>query len=223
METSQRSSLHIWIDLANSPHVLFFAPIVSDLRAAGHRIELTARDFAQTVQLAPLFGLDAETIGGYCSGSPMRKVANIAGRALALRRFARSRKFDLAMSHNSYAHCLAAWSLGNALVTLMDYEHQPANHLSFRLADLVMAPSTFEESALRRYGASPRRTFRYPGLKEEVYLQDYRPDESYPERLRACASRQGCAIGSDNVLITLRPPATMAVYHRFENPLFVEL
>jgi hypothetical protein len=223
MDCAHRPPLRIWIDLANSPHVLFFAPIVADLRATGHTVELTARDFAQTLQLARLFGLEVQLVGVHGGANPLRKIANIAGRALALRRFARPRRFDLAISHNSYAQCLAAWSLGIPTVTLMDYEYQQANHLSFRLAHCVMVPSTFLESALRHYGASPRRTFRYPGLKEEVYLQDYRPDESFPERVRACAARAGRVITPEHVLATLRPPATMAAYHHFENPLFVDL
>jgi hypothetical protein len=215
--------LRIWIDLANSPHVLFFAPIVADLRAAGHTVALTARDFAQTVQLAQLFALDIELVGVHGGANPLRKITNIAGRALALRRFARSRHFDLAISHNSYAQCLAARSLGIPTVTLMDYEYQPANHLSFRLAHCVMTPTTFPDRALRHYGASAGRTFRYPGLKEEVYLQDYRPDATFLERVRACVARAGMTLSPDHVLATLRPPATMAAYHHFENPLFVDL
>ncbi|MCX8038568.1 MAG: DUF354 domain-containing protein [Candidatus Sumerlaeia bacterium] len=217
------SFLRIWIDLANSPHVLFFAPIVADLRAAGHTVHLTARDFAQTLELARLFDLEVETVGVHGGGNPLRKILNIAGRALALRRLARARRFDLAVSHNSYAQCLAARLAGIPTVTLMDYEYQPANHLSFRLAHRVMVPETFPEQALRHYGASLRRVFRYPGLKEEVYLQDYRPDPNFPTHVRECAARQGLAISPEHVLVTVRPPATMAAYHQFENPLFYDL
>jgi predicted glycosyltransferase len=215
--------LRIWIDLANSPHVLFFAPIAGDLREAGHTVDITARDFAQTLPLARVYGLEAETIGVHGGGNRLRKIASILGRGLALRRYARRRRFDLAISHNSYAHCVASWSLRIPTVTMMDYEYQPANHISFRLADCVMVPATLPESALRRHGASPRRTFRYVGLKEEVYLEGYEPDGGFVERVRACAARGGLEIGPEHVLVTVRPPATMAAYHRFENPLFVDL
>jgi hypothetical protein len=223
MENPDRPPLRIWIDLANSPHVLFFAPIVGELRAAGHTVELTARDFAQTLQLAQLFGLELQIIGVHGGANPLRKIANIAWRALALRRFARPRRFHLAISHNSYAQCLAARSLGIPTVTLMDYEYHPANHLSFRLAHRVMVPTIFPDRALRHYGASARRTFRYPGLKEEVYLQGYSPDPAFSDRVKASAARAGQTIASEHVLVTLRPPATMAAYHHFENPLFVDL
>lgn len=223
MPTDDRPPLRIWIDVANSPHVLFFAPIVRDLRASGHVVELTGRDFAQTLDLARLFGLEVRPIGVHGGRNALRKALNIAGRAMALRRFARGRRYDLAISHNSYSHCIAARWLAIPTITLMDYEFQAANHVAFRLADMVMVPEVFPDDALRRFGASPDRTFRYKGLKEEVYLQDYAPDRDYHERIKACGVRAGVELDQSHVLATLRPPATMALYHRFENPLFVNL
>lgn len=223
MDEPVQQRLRIWIDLANSPHVPFFAPIVSDLEAAGHTVALTARDFAQTLQLAEVFGLNVEAIGEHGGGNRLRKIANIAGRALALRRFGRAGRFDLAISHNSYAHSLASRSLGIPTATMMDFEHQPANHLAFRFAHLVIVPSVFPESILRKQGAREQKVYRYEGLKEEVYLQDYKPDTEFPARLAACAQRAGKTLGSEDILITVRPPATMAAYHRFENPVFIDL
>ena len=79
------------------------------------------------------------------------------GRAAALRKWARDRGFDLAVSHNSYAQIAAAAALGIKTVTLMDYEHQPANHLAFRLASRVIVPRAFPAAELRRYGAAMRK------------------------------------------------------------------
>ena len=44
--------MRIWIDLANSPHVLLFEPVVAHFEEAGHEVVLTARDHAQTLGLA---------------------------------------------------------------------------------------------------------------------------------------------------------------------------
>src|SRR3712207_7407437 len=51
---------------------------------------------------------------------------------ICLRRWARGRRIDLAISHNSYAQLAAARSLRLRTATAMDYEHQPANHVAFR-------------------------------------------------------------------------------------------
>ncbi|MEE8409030.1 MAG: DUF354 domain-containing protein [Myxococcota bacterium] len=214
----------VWIDLANSPHVLFFAPIVGALRDAGHEVTITGRDFAQTLPLCETFGLDVTAVGRHGGTNRALKVANLAGRAAQLGRFGAGRGFDVAVSHNSYAHVVAARGLRIPTATLMDYEFQPANHLAFRLANLVMVPSAFFKSALRRCGASPGRTFRYEGLKEEVVLDGFTPDPAFRRGLGEVFERGGVDFDADaHVLVTVRPAATMAAYHRFENPLFDRL
>ncbi|HEX8073112.1 MAG TPA: DUF354 domain-containing protein [Pyrinomonadaceae bacterium] len=209
--------MRLWIDLANSPHVPFFGALVPEFVARGHEVELTARRFAQTVELAEAAGLRPAVVGGHGGRGLAGKAANLAGRAAALARWARGRRFDLAVSHNSYTQIVAARGLGLGVVTLMDYEHQPANHLAFRLAHRVVVPRAFPEEALRRFGAHARKVRRYAGTKEDVYLADFAPDPNFGATLRALG------VDARDVLVVVRPPARDALYHRFENELFDEL
>ena len=209
--------MRIWIDLANSPHVPFFRALIPEFVAHGHQVEITARDFAQTVELAMKAGMMPHVIGGHGGGSITGKAGNLVGRAAALRKWARDRGFDLAVSHNSYAQIAAAAALGIKTVTLMDYEHQPANHLAFRLASRVIVPRAFPAAELRRYGASMRKVKRYEGTKEDVYLADFTPDPMFSEKLRKLG------VAPEDVLVVARPPAREALYHRFENKLFDDL
>ena len=211
--------MRIWVDLANSPHVPFFSALAEEFLRRGHEVEATAREFAQTVELAEAAGFAPAVVGGHGGGGLLGKARNVAGRAAGLARWARGRGFDLAVSHNSYSHVLAARLVGLPAVTLMDYEHQPANHLAFRLASRVIVPEAFPEEALRRCGARPRKVRRYRGTKEDVYLADFNADPRFAELLRG---RFGIDAGGD-VLVTVRPPASEALYHRFENELFGEL
>jgi predicted glycosyltransferase len=209
--------MRIWIDLANSPHVPFFHALIPEFVARGHSVEITARDFAQTVELAAKAGLMAHVIGGHGGGSITGKAGNLLGRASALRKWARVRGFDLAVSHNSYAQIAAAAALGIKTVTLMDYEHQPANHLAFRLAAKVIVPRAFPAAELRKYGAGMRKVSRYDGTKEDVYLANFVAYGGFAETLHKLN------IASDDVLVVARPPAHEALYHRFENELFDKL
>jgi predicted glycosyltransferase len=209
----------IWIDLANSPHVPFFRALVGEFEGRGHGVEVTAREFAQTVELAEAAGLGPSVVGGHGGGRLASKGANIAGRAWALARWARGRGFDLAVSHNSYAQTVAARLLGLRAVTLMDYEHQPANHLAFRLASRVVVPAAFPDAALRRFGAPARKVRRYRGIKEDVYLADFEPEAGFAEHLR----ERFRIDAARDILVVVRPPARAALYHRFENELFGEL
>jgi predicted glycosyltransferase len=209
--------MRIWIDLANSPHVPFFRALIPEFEQRGAVVETTAREFAQTVEMARAAGLAPVVIGGHGGRGLAGKAGNLFGRAAALRKWARSRGFDLAVSHNSYAHVAAARWLGIRSVTLMDYEHQPANHLAFRLASRVIVPRSFPAEALKHYGARERKVRRYNGTKEDVYLADFTPDPRFDETLRQFG------VNADDVLVVVRPPARDALYHRFENELFDEL
>ena len=209
--------MRIWIDLANSPHVPFFRALIPEFTARGHQVEISARDYAQTVALATKAGMLPHVIGGHGGGKLTGKAGNLVGRAASLRKWARDRGFDLAVSHNSYAQIAAAAALGIKTVTLMDYEHQPANHLAFRLASRVIVPQAFPNAELKKYGAPLRKVKRYAGLKEDVYLADFQPDATFAETLR------DLGVASEDVLIVARPPASEALYHRFENELFDKL
>jgi hypothetical protein len=96
----------------------------------------------------------------------------------------------------------------------MDYEHTPANHLSFRLAHLIIVPAVISPAMVRRFGASPSKVVHYDGFKEQVYLDAFVPDRSRldPHLLPS--------IWRSYVVAVARPPADFAVYHRFQNPLF---
>ena len=208
--------MRLWIDLANSPHVPFFKALAKRFVSQGHEIEITAREFAETVPLAQAAGFSAEVVGAHGCRAVSKKAGSIGSRAWALAAWARKRKFDLAISHNSYSQILAARVLGLKTITMMDYEHQPANHLAFRFASRIIVPASFPAERLRRYGARVGKVRRYHGTKEDVYLADFQPDPEFGARL--------CELGvnADNVLVLMRPPAHEALYHRFQNTLFDE-
>jgi len=208
--------MRLWIDLANSPHVPFFKALAERFTAHGHEIEITAREFAETIPLAQAAGFAPQVVGVHGGRAVSAKAGSLVSRAWALRKWASGRRFDLAISHNSYSQILAARALRIKTVTLMDYEHQPANHLAFRFASRIIVPASFPGSSLRRYGARVGKVRRYHGTKEDVYLAGFEPDPSFAAEL--------CELGvkPDNVLVLMRPPAHDALYHRFQNTLFDE-
>jgi len=208
--------MRLWIDLANSPHVPFFKALAERFKAQGHEIETTAREFAETIPLAQAAGFAPEVVGAHAGRDVSKKAGSLLTRAWALRKWARGRRLDLAISHNSYSQILAARGLRIKTVTLMDYEHQPANHLAFRLASRIIVPASFPARRLRACGARVGKIRRYHGTKEDVYLADFRPDRSFAAQL--CER----GIKPDNVLVLMRPPAHDALYHRFQNTLFDE-
>ena len=206
--------MRVWVDLTNSPHVLVLRPVVAALRAQGHEVEITVRDFAQTVGLAERFGLAHTVIGRHRGEKLAAKAVGLADRSFALTRWARPRRFDLALGHGSNDVSVAARLLRIPCSTMFDYEWATVQHtVNCRLAQAVVVPDAIPVERLTRYGARGKLQ-RYAGLKEEYYLHDFEPDPAVVAEL-----------GLDRSLpiAVVRTPPVVSLYHRFENPLFAEL
>ena len=206
--------MRIWIDLSNSPHPLLFSPVARRLEELGHSVHVTARDNAQTVELARERWPEVVVIGGASPKGRVRKAHALADRVGRLSRWAKGAKPDVALSHNSYSQIVAAFRLRIPAITAMDYEHQPANHLAFRLSGRILLPAALRRSSVRLQGATAGKSFFYPGLKEEIYLADFQPDPTVLAGL-------GISLRDDEPLVVARPAPDQAIYHPFENPLFL--
>lgn len=200
--------MRIWIDLGNSPHVPFFLALSHEFEHRGHEILWTARDYAQTVDLAAAAGIDATVFGTHGGKNLASKAAKFAWRVAQLTRWAAGKRIDLTVSHNSQEPLAVARILGFDSVNLMDYEHHPGNHLSFRMAKRIVVPASFPESALQRFKVAPKKVSRFDGIKEDVYLADFEPDPSFPKKLAELG------IGPSDILVVMRTHAPEALYHR---------
>ena len=193
-------------------HVLVFRPVIERLRRRGHEVELTARDYSQTVELLRMHSIDATVFGRHGGASRPRKALALAQRTFAMRRFGRGRDFDLAIAHGSNDLAIAAAMLRIPAANTFDYEFAVAQHnVGCRLARRVLVPDRIPAERLRRYGVGPRKLVQYPGLKEEYYLADFEPDARVLEDL---------GVDRDRIVVVFRPPPEVALYHRAENPLF---
>ncbi|MDQ3881401.1 MAG: DUF354 domain-containing protein, partial [Chloroflexota bacterium] len=202
----------VWIDLTNSPHVVFFRPIIRRLEAAGVEPIVTARDFAQTLGLLELYGIEHVAIGRHAGSSIPRKAFRFGQRGAALARFARRAGVTQAVSHGSPDMSLAARVLGLHTTVFTDYEGATAMHrVNFRLARKVMLPAVIPYASLVPLGMTRAKYRPYPGIKEQISLADFAPVAGVIESLGLDPARP---------VAVLRPPATMSLYHRFANPLF---
>jgi predicted glycosyltransferase len=203
--------MRVWVDLTNSPHPLVLRPIIERLRADGHAVSVTARDFAQTVELAERLGLGATVIGRHRGGGLAAKARGLASRSVALARWARPRKFELALGHGSNDVTVAAAALRIPCATMFDYEWATVQHnVNCRLARVVVVPDAIPPARLARYGARGK-VRSYAGLKEEYYLADFEPSGSVLAEL---------GLDPSEPIVVVRTPPAVSLYHRFENELF---
>ncbi|MEA2158776.1 MAG: uncharacterized protein QOD66_1156 [Solirubrobacteraceae bacterium] len=203
--------MNVWIDLTNSPHVLVMRPVIAVLKARGHNVEVTARDFAQTLGLCERFGIEHTAIGRHRGGSLSAKALGLAARSLELVRWARGRRFDLALGHGSNDITVAAALLRIPSATTFDYEWATVQHnVNCRLAAAVVVPEAIPAQRLYRYGARGK-IHAYAGLKEEYYLADFEPEPAVLAEL---------GLDAEQAIAVVRTPPVVSLYHRFENDLF---
>jgi predicted glycosyltransferase len=210
--------MRVWIDLTNSPHVLVMRPVIERLREQGHVVQVTARDYAQTVALCERLGIEHTTIGRHRGERVAAKAVGLAARSLALARWARAQgraaagqPFDVALGHGSNDVSVAAALLRVPSTTMFDYEWASVQHnVNCRLAHAVVVPEAIPSERLERFGARGKLR-RYAGLKEEYYLADFEPHSEVVEQL-----------GLDRALpiVVVRTPPEVSLYHRFASELF---
>jgi len=190
----------IWIDLDNSPHIPFFAPIIPKLEALGYSVVMTGRDAYQVSELVELFDLDCKIIGRHYGKNKLLKVWGVMLRALRLIPFIVREKPDLAVAHGSRTQLLASFLLGITVLQIGDYEHSSRGFLRLA-ADWEIVPDVIPADAIH---LDPKRVLRYQGIKEDVYAPGFKPDPAIKAQLGLLES---------DLVVTIRPPASEAHYH----------
>jgi predicted glycosyltransferase len=208
--------MRVWVDVSNSPQVPFFRPLLDLLSDRGHDVHVTTRDYAQTVELLRLYGIAHEVVGPPHGGaSTWGKARATAGRLLALRRYAKSRRFDVALSHASHELQLVARSLAIPSAYAFDYEFARVQHaLGSRAARRVVVPEDIPQDRLDRLGATTGKVGRFPGLEEEYYLSGFEPDPAVLAQL---------GLDVEKIVVVVRTPPDVSLYHRHGNPLFADV
>jgi hypothetical protein len=208
--------VRVWIDVSNSPQVPFFRPLIALLQARRHEVEVTTRDYAQTLELLTLHEIPHQVVGPRHGGAgAWGKGRAMAGRLRALRWYARRRRFDIALSHASHELPLVARSLGILSAYAFDYEFARVQHgLGCRAAGRIVVPDAIPQDRLDQLGARARKVRRYPGLKEEYYLAGFEPDTRVLDEL---------ALDRERILVVVRTPPEISLYHRHGNPLFADV
>ncbi|MGH2920840.1 MAG: DUF354 domain-containing protein [Gaiellaceae bacterium] len=207
--------MRVWVDISAPAHVLVFRPLLGLLREGGHDVEVTTRDYAQTLELLEQHGIEAAVVGSHGGRSRLGKARSLLSRLGSLKRHARDRDYDLALAHGSHELTITARRLGIPSATTHDYEYATLqHHLGDRAATRVVVPEAIPAERMARFGVRPPKLLQYPGLKEEYYLHDFEPDRSVLGELD---------VDPERTLVVVRTPPDVSLYHRRSNPLFPQV
>jgi uncharacterized protein len=206
-EKGPRTGRKIWIDLENSPHIPFFRPIIKDLEARGCEVMLTARDCFQVCELAEMAGFKYRKIGHHYGKNRIAKLAGLGIRVLQMSPYVLREKPAISVSHGSRSSLVLSAMLGIPNINIADYEH--ADHrlttlLGSKQKKWMLTPEVIPSEIFEKYGIPKEHVLHYPGMKEDVYTPFFQPDPSLKDTLE---------LQANDVVVTIRPPATEAHYH----------
>lgn len=206
-----KKPIKIWIDLDNSPHVPFFIPIIAELEKRGHMVFLTTRDCFQVCSLADLYKLRHERIGKHYGANKLLKVLGTVWRSLELAARVLKEKPELSLSHGSRSLIILSAVIRIPTILLFDYEYSKS--LPFIRPVVGIAPEVINSPEIAKHFKHGLRG--YNGLKEDVYVSSFKPQQSILKTL---------GLNEDDIIATIRPPATEAHYHNPESErLFIDV
>lgn len=193
----------IWFDFDNSPHVQIFKPILQRLESLCIDYQITARDFAQTINLLQLYNLDYREVGRYGGKNKFSKIINLITRSNELINFIKGKNIIKAVNHGSRTQVIAAKRLGIKSIVMMDYEYTE-NRIFNYFSDYILVPQIIPDSRLKETGFNLKKILRYDGLKEEIYLEKFIPSKKF----RDCLN-----VNIEDILVIVRPPSMTSNYH----------
>lgn len=215
--------MRIWVDCTAAAHPVVLRPLIELLGQRGHEVEISTRGYGQTEGLLDRFGLAYESFGSHGGASTAAKALAVGRRSATLLRWARSRRFDLALAHGSVDLAVVGSLLRIRQVQMQDYEFAGLQRkLAWRAASRVIVPDAIPVERLERAGAKASKLIRYPGLKEDYYLAGFTLDPTVLGELGLDRLGIEPQRDDDRILVVLRPPPETSAYHS-DNPLYGRL
>jgi predicted glycosyltransferase len=197
--------LRVWVDCTAAAHPLVLRPVIERLEGRGHEVMVTAREYGQTLGILDRLGISYITVGSHGGASTLGKGRALAGRSAQLARVVWDRRPQLAIAHGSVDLAVVSSLFRIPSAQMQDYEFAGwQRQIAFRAASKVLVPDAIPLERLKKIGAKERKLVRYPGLKEEYYLDGFEPDAAVLDEL---------GLDREKVLVVVRPPPETSEYH----------
>ncbi|PLX12117.1 MAG: hypothetical protein C0594_02820 [Marinilabiliales bacterium] len=194
----------IWFDFTNPPHVNFFLPLIKHFQREGYNVDLTAREFVETVKLLQRNDLSFRVFGKHGGRKRLSKVWSLVSRELKL--LSNVKDFDFSFCSN-YEAPVASWFKGKTSLVFDDNDISP-NWLYAKFAKYVVSPSAIDKEAMFRMGINKDQLITYDGFKEDIYIADYIPDSEF---LRKIPFSEFVTVRPENIKASYVPPGRKSI------------
>ena len=166
--------MKIWIDITNSPHVIFFSNIIDRLKSENHEVVITSRNLSNTRELLNLKGWNYKEVSNHPGASSIGKILYYPIRIFRLYKYLIKKNIDISISHSSFHAPFASWLLNVPSIYLNDNEHAKGNYISFYFANKILLPESLKQKVIDEKWYNLFKISFYPGIKESMYLSDYK-------------------------------------------------
>ena len=162
----------VWVDVLTPKQVLFFKPLVDELRSEGIEVLVTSRKYREVVPLAERVGLDLRYVGERGGKDPVEQLEAATRRQAEIIPLVKGFAPQVAVSVASAVCARVAFGLGAKHIAVNDSPHSVvAGKLSLPLSYHLMCPWVIPISAWSPFGIGRRQVTRYHALDPAAWLK----------------------------------------------------
>lgn len=169
--------MRVWIDIKNSHEPLFFKSIMNGV--PDHDYHFTCRDYAEITSLLDKYHIPYDLVGHRPEGHIFKRGAGFIDRLLKL--MIRVPKYDVSLNHCSSWSIYNSWLRGRPSIVLNDNDINPKafSKKFMNMISYVISPIFIDKNYYIQQGLKANQVYQYDGFKEDIYIADYNPDNSF--------------------------------------------
>jgi uncharacterized protein len=162
----------VWFDLLTPKQVLFFTPVVADLKSSGVEVLVTSRRYREVGPLAERAGLDLTYVGERGNKGAEEQLVAATRRQADIIPIVKGMRPQVAVSIASAVCARVAFGLGVKHVAVNDSPHSVvAGRLSIPLSFHLMCPWVIPYKAWQPFGIERKRVSTYRALDPAAWLK----------------------------------------------------
>ena len=220
----------IWFDLVTPKSVLFFIPMIHEIKRRGRRVLVTAREgtgYSEVVELLRLYNIEFVNRGEFGGASLRDKLHASIERQKALMEFVTLYDIDRLVCLCSVDANRVAFGLGIPVINFYDIplsDHKenfkralPQARLTLPLSTKVFKPFVVPDDIFRRFSLDEEMIYSYGFIDPVIWLKDFKPDYGEVQKIMA-----PYALDLTKPLVVIREEEYKASYVDKQYPILYE-
>lgn len=200
----------IWFDLVTPKSVLFFEPIIKEIKKYKNVLITTrgGEGYKETIELLKLYNLESENIGDFGGSCLLSKYKASLDRQFKIIDYLAQHDIKKLVCLSSVDGCRAAFGLGIPIynfydIPLSDYNENfkralPQARLTIPLATKMFKPFVVPDQVIKRFGLDDEHIVEYNFIDPLIWLEGFQYDESY---VKKCLSKYDIDYSKKTIVI----------------------